>query len=359
LGEQAVEVARRIGDERTLVFALEAHFIAVEGPDTVGPGLDLGARLIALGEQTGDKERVFAGLDHRLKTFWQLGDRAGVDVELARMRTVAGELRQPVQRWHVGTGETMVALMEGRFDEAEERITATRALGERATTWNAVVTERLALFVLRREQGRLAELEDALKRSMHEYPALLRFRCALAHLYAELGREAEARAMLAPLLASNLAHEHVDAEWAFSMTVLAEPCALVADQSAMAKLYAVLAPYERLYAQAPVEAVFGSVARGLGVLATALRRFEDAERHFGVALDVEGEMRAVPWLAHARHGLAAMLLARDAPGDGDRAQALLTDAVATYRDLAMEAWVDRAARLAPTAKGPAAGPLRG
>ena len=89
----------------------------------------------------------------------------------------------------------------------------------------------------------------------------------------------------------------------------------------------------------------GSLARGLGVLATALRRFDDAERHFATALEIERSMRAHPWIAHAQHDLACMLLARDEDGDAARARELLTEATAAYRALGMESWAARASRL--------------
>ena len=95
--------------------------------------------------------------------------------------------------------------MEGGFEQAEELIGKAVAVGGRAESWNSVVSQRLALFVLRREQGRLAELEGTIRRSTLEYPALPRFRSALAHLYAQLGREAEARAVLDELLSHDLA----------------------------------------------------------------------------------------------------------------------------------------------------------
>ncbi|MEA2457747.1 MAG: eukaryotic-like serine/threonine-protein kinase, partial [Thermoleophilaceae bacterium] len=135
--EEAVEIAREIGDPAILALALEGHWEALEGPAVVGGGLSLGATLIALGEQTGDRERVFAGHDHRFHSFWQLADRAGVDLELEALTRVADQLRQPAQRWYTGTGRTMLALMEGRFDSAERMIADTLELGQRAQSWNA------------------------------------------------------------------------------------------------------------------------------------------------------------------------------------------------------------------------------
>jgi DNA-binding SARP family transcriptional activator len=344
LGEEALELARQSGDPVTLADAIEGHWIAVEGPPEIlaGDGMEVCEKLISLGQQLGDKERVFAGHDHLLHTVWMLCDRAAVEVELATLSALAEELRQPARRWHVGTGLTMLALMEGDFERAEELISETLARGEQAQSWNAIVSQRLALFVLRRAQGRLAELEDTIRRSVHEYPALLRFRCALAHLYGELGRERDARAAFDPLLSRDLAREHLDAEWLFSMMLLVEPCAFLGDEGAAAKLYSLLLPYEHLYAQAPVEAVFGSLARGLGVLATTLSRFDDAERHFDIAIETERTMAAPPWLAHAQHDLAGMLLKRGGTGDNERAHELLGQAQKTYRDLGMDTWAARA-----------------
>jgi len=345
IAEEAVQIARRLADPETLAFALEGQWTAVEGPDTAGGGIEPGAMLVELGERTGDKERTLAGHQYRLNSFWTLADRVGVDVELDAIASLAEELGQPTQRWVLGTDRTMLALMEGRLADAEQLIADTLALGRRSQSWNAVVSERFALFALRRAQGRLAEIEDMIERSVREYPALLRFRCALAHLYAQLGREHDANAVLDELMTHDLRSEYVDAEWLLSMTLLADPCALVGDRDAAVRLHALLARYERLYTAAPVEATFGSVALGLGVLASVLERFDAAERYFGLAIETERKMKARPWLAHAQHNLATMLLRRNALGDKERAYALLQETRDTYQELGMKSWAARAQEL--------------
>ena len=342
IAEEAVQIARRLDDPETLAFALEGHWTAVEGPDTAGGGIEPGAMLVKLGEQTGDKERALAGHQYRLNGFWTLGDRVGVDVELDAIASLADELGQPTQHWVLGTDQTMLALMEGRLADVEQLISDTMALGRLSQSWNAVVSERFALFVLRRAQGRLAEYQDTIKRSVHEYPPLLRFRCALAHTYGELGHKRDASAVLDELMTHDLANEHVDAEWLLSMTLLADVCAIVEDHDAAARLHALLAPYEALYTVAPVEATFGSVARALGVIASVLKHFDAAEQHFAVAIETERKMKARPWRAHAQHNLAAMLLRRGAVGDNEQALALLDKARDIYRELGMKSWAARA-----------------
>src|SRR4051794_8711759 len=344
IAAEGLEMATRIGDPVTLALALEAQWVATEGPEIVldATGLAATRRMIELGEQTGEKERMYEGHEHRLNSFWQLGDRTAVDVEFDVLAALVDELRQPAQRWHLGTMRTMLALMEGRFDDADRLIEETVVIGQRVENWNAVVSQRIALFLLRREQGRLGELATTIGRSVHEYPSLLRFACAQAHLEADLGREREARAHLDALLALDLEREHRDAEWLFSMALLADPCGWLAHERGAAKLYPLLLPFEQLYAVAPIEGSFGAMARGLGVLATVLRRYDDADRHLEAAIDIERRMGGRPGLAHAHHDLAIALLARGARGDRQRAEGHRDAALGTYGDLGMETWAARA-----------------
>ena len=341
---EAVEIGRRSGDAVALAYALEGYGVAAEGLHPAEEDLPNADELIALGIRLGDLERVFTGRDLRMNALWKLGDRAGVEVEIDALTALADELRQPAQRWSAATGPTVMALMEGRFAEAEELIQQARAVGERVASWNARVSELLQLFVLRRAQGRLAELEGAIRRSVHEYPTLLRFNCALAHLHAEVGDLTAARAVLDDLASHDLGHEYVDAEWLFTACLLPDPYRALGDQAAADRLYAILLPREHLYAQAPIEATFGSVARALGVLAATLGRLDDADRHLRVAIETERRMGARPWLAYAQHDLAATCLAL---GDHERAGSLLDEALAGYRALGMDSWVERASALRP------------
>ena len=171
----------------TLAFVLDGYRVATEGPDNVASTVVL-EELLALAHAIGNKELEYMAQEHRLRVAWAVADPAGVEVAVDALGRLADELRQPAHRWHIGSTRMELALMKGRFDEAEQLISGSLDLGRRAESWNSVVSERIGLFVLRREQGRLAELEEIIRRSVREFPALLRFQCALAHLYAELGR---------------------------------------------------------------------------------------------------------------------------------------------------------------------------
>jgi tetratricopeptide (TPR) repeat protein len=70
----------------------------------------------------------------------------------------------------------------------------------------------------------------------------------------------------------------------------------------------------------------GSVDWALGALATALERYDDAERHFVAAAELEARLGAPLLLARTHAAWALALIGRGQPGDLDRAQNLLEQA---------------------------------
>jgi DNA-binding NarL/FixJ family response regulator len=130
------------------------------------------------------------------------------------------------------------------------------------------------------------------------------------------------------------------------MAYLAEVCVFLDDADRAATLYSALAPCDgRNIVAPPNVACFGAAARYLGMLAATMKRWPDAERHFEAALEMNARQGARPWLAHTQHQYAAMLLARERPGDRERGLSLLDEALATSRALGMQTLAERAAAL--------------
>jgi DNA-binding SARP family transcriptional activator len=344
LGRQAVEMARRIGDDLTLAYVLDAHVSAMGGPPNVADHEAAARELIAVARAAGDREREFSGHENLLNIANERGNPETVEAELAAMVEIADELRQPAQRWLVAVVRATRALNVGDFERAEEMIEAAYSVGRSVESWSAGVCRGTELLVLRRAQGRLSELGET--HPLEQFASPLVVRCVRTRLDAEAGRNAEASGALAELAGEDLATLHLDEEWTFCMSLLAEACALLADAGPARKLYDVLSPYSGLNVIAVPEVLFGSVDRVLGVLAGMLGRWDVAEGHFTAALEMDRRMSARPWAAHTRHDHAAMLLARDAPGDRERAAGLLAEATAAYEQLGMETWAKRAGALA-------------
>ena len=158
----------------------------------------------------------------------------------------------------------------------------------------------------------------------------------LAHLHARLGRLPDAKRAFDELAEEEFSTLPFDLEWLYGMSLLAETCTFLSDSRAAAVLYRLLLPWAAFNAVDAAEAIRGSASRYLGLLAWAMSRWGDAARHFEHALEMNAEMGARPWLAYTQDDYARMLLARDRPGDRERAHELHAAAVATYREIGMD-----------------------
>ena len=336
LSKDAVELARRSGNPDALAYALNGRAAAIVAPDTVAECLALGTELRELGERIGNAEVVVQGFSHRIIAQLLVGDVRGAEADVAVASAVSAELRQPVQRWQSCGWRAMLALAAGRLREAEELIAAAFADGEHVHPGIAIPVHRLQRHTLCDFRGTLAEVEPEIADLVGRNPARPVFRCVLAHLHARVGRVPEARRSLDHLAHDDFSALPFDQEWLYSMSLLAETSALLAAADVAASLYERLVPWAAFTATDVAEGFRGSISRYLGLLAVTTERGQDAERHFEEALAANESMGARPWLAHTQHDCGEMLLARDAPGDRERAGELLDSALATYRELGMD-----------------------
>ncbi len=239
--------------------------------------------------------------------------------------------------------EALLALLEGRFGEAERLIEETAALADMAPRWNARMSYRLQLYLLRRAQGRLELVRGRLERldELVDYRTYPIFDCVLARLYDEVGRKSDAHDIFERLAADDFAAIPFDEEWLVSMGFLAEVAHSLGDRPRSEVMYERLAPYTDHVAVAYPEISTGSVARNLGLLAATLSRWGDAERHFEVALTMNERIGARPWLAHTQEDYAHLLRGLRRPGADEQAQGLLDGALEIYRELGMDSHAAR------------------
>jgi DNA-binding SARP family transcriptional activator len=336
LSRQAVELARRMENPAALAYALDGRAAAILGPDTVAECLDLGSELCRLANRIGDRERVAAGHLWRLIAQLQSGDTREAAVDVETMSRLADELRQPAQLWMAVSAKAMLAVAAGRLAEAEKLVTQALALGERAQPKFAINVCRVQRYALSQLRGCLEDVEPTIRDLVAEYPNRPVFRCALAHLSAQLGRTEDAQRELTDLARDDFSAVPFDLEWLLGMSLLAETSALLADRDSAPVLYRLLLPWATFNVADTPEWMRGSVSRYLGLLAATLERWDDAARHFEDALAANEKMGARPWFAHTQHDHARMLLTRGDPGDRERAQGLLDRALATYHELGMK-----------------------
>ena len=192
------------------------------GPAILRSGSRLANEIVRLADAGDDRERAVQGRHYRVIALMELAVLERVDAEVAAMAMLAEELRQPAQLWYVAATRANLALLTGQFDEAEGLISRALELGRHAMSRDATLSSRLQLFLLRREQGRLAEIEEMIRQSIQEYSTRPVFRCALVLLLCDLGREDDARAALEQIAAGAFADIPIDNDWLFCMSFLAD-----------------------------------------------------------------------------------------------------------------------------------------
>jgi len=209
---------------------------------------------------------------------------------------------------------------------------------------------------VRRTQGRHLDLEPLVRKNADRLPAMRRWRCGLALVLAELGREDEARRELEHLAVADFEDVPRDALWLVAMSLLAELCTLLHDRRRARRLYELLVPYEGRNVVSMGAAYLGPVARYLGLLAMTIGEDERALGHLETARSAAERMGARPTVVLTALDAAEVLARRDAAGDAQRGRALVQrvaqDAARMRMDGAIARADDLLARL-EEAPGPA------
>ncbi len=319
---RASPVQRELAD-RTLAFALAQGFVAVWGPDTVTRGLPISTEALELCERTNDPELAMQVRLWRISLLLELDDPARAEEEIEAFLRTARRLRQPRMLVYDPLHRAMAAHLRGELDSAEQ-LTAEAIAQARALPGSmAPIAADEQTCVVRRAQGRPAQLEAVVRKNADRLPALPRWRCGLALVLAELGREDEARRELERLAAAGFDDIPRDALWLVSMALLAELCAVLGERERARRLYELLAPYEGRNVVSMGAAYLGPVARYLGLLAMTVGEPERALGHLETARSAAERMGARPAVVLTALDAAEVLVRRGAPADAMRARALV------------------------------------
>ena len=343
LSHEAVAMARRVGAAATLAATLSyRHF----GLWRLGPSTDLleiTAEIIQLAERIGHKELAVQGRSWRLVDLITNADWQGFDSELPAQAAAAEELRQPRYLWMTANMKAVQALWRGEWESAEAFAQQSLALGEPSGDPTATTTPAAQMFVLRREQGRLEELEGVHLFFAERFADTPTPHSTLALLYAELDRRDEARRAFERVAADNF--DRLQREYRVGILPhLAEVCAYLGDVPRAARLYELLGSYANRNVPFGAAVGFGSGSSYLALLAATMQRCDLAAEHFEHAIEHNRQMQGFPWLARTLYAYANMLLKGAAVGrcadtavgsDASKAAGLLDEARDIARTLKM------------------------
>ena len=349
---EALEQARRVGDDAALAFALVARLNALWELETVEERLRVSDEALRLAQAADDQRMVASCRTFRIIILLELGDISGMDAEIESLASLASELREPSYLWAATLAHAGRALQDGRLEEGERLAQQALAIGQRGVTQNAVQMFGVQLFTLRREQGRGQELEPVVMGMIQQYPLVPAWRTGLVYLQYNLGREAEARAEFEAIAADDFAALPRDANWSAASTLMAEVCHFLGDAVRAAFLYNALLPHAQRWVNVgQAAATLGCLSRHLGLLATTMGRWEEAEQHFHYALDAHEKAGARLWLGWTQFQYADMLLRRDSAGDREKALSLLSQALDVAERLGLTALLERSLAMKMKAQG--------
>jgi DNA-binding SARP family transcriptional activator len=334
LAEEALTLARGLGDPDPLQDALWARAISLVGSPAVDERQALGDELVAMAERLGNPRVLGRGLRMRAMARLEQGDMAGFDADVAALERHGTEHRDWKCLSETARWRTLRALLEGRFDAVEEISAEMVAHG--GNDVNVLNAHASQLFFLRREQGRLAEALSLVDGALERTPGVPVWRALLALGLVELERTEDARDIFDSLVADDFAGVPSDFTRSASLCLLSNVCAVLGDAPRAEALLHLYRPYSgQLAVLGWGNVCAGAVDRFLGMLEATAGRLDDAEAFYRAALELEERVGARPFVVRTRIWYALAVGQRGRLGDDALAERLLAQARAEAASLGM------------------------
>ena len=367
VGDEAVAVGRRLDDPATLARALTARLHARWDRATPEDLLATASEMLALAEPSGAIDMILQAYMWRLIALLSIGDIPGCSAALAAYETIARRAGQPLWLFYAASRHAAVALLAGRFEDAErlmdEAGTAAARSEEEDDALRVLTCQRMHLDWLRGRRHRLEEALPTIRAWAQSFSlsSIVTPAALLGWLLWATGHEAQARAeveRLATYPEAELPTWTLDVVVAMSVVtdVLVEIPHCAVPDAAIARMYESLRPRAgQMVVAAGAVLCFGLVDRSLGQLAGMLGRVADASAHLEDAVEGHRRLGAWPWLARTQRDYARVLLLAGSPEANTRATALIAEAKAIAAELGMAsllAELEALVPLCPTVSAP-------
>jgi hypothetical protein len=339
LSDDALAMARRVGDTATLARVLTMRSLAKWNPMTVADRSDdlrEASRLAGgIGERLLAAHAASLGFDASLEA----GDLKRANELLESLGTLAKEVGQPIMDWHAAIARAKRCTVGSSPREAERLAFVAYEIGQRGGQPDALIWFLGQIFVARFLQGTLDDANPDLP-ALFEAPGSapvagpelapgravpLLFSAASSLMLCELGRTGPARRHL-DLLEQDLGDLPQDYSTVPILSWTSRACVRLGDTKLGARVRGLLEHYDGQFVDTG-GSWFGAVGHHLAMLDALLGDMERAEVRFAAAERAYERLGAGAWLARCRLDWAQALLSADevggrAPhGDGGAARA--------------------------------------
>lgn len=341
---EALSLAEECDDPDALAAALRARHVVSVNPEGLGERFVLADRMLALAHRRRDPQLQLTAHLWKVDALLERGDLGAVGREIDELARCAGLVRGPIARFEVARCRAVLAQGQGRFADAR-RHEAEAFASLIPTDHDVCFTFRSALLAnvayhAGGDPETVAAFEYAGAPEGHEEMLGFIGRVAAAHALVNAHLEGEARNLysgLGPAASWDPPPHVVLCGLTFGLGV-----ALALDaRDDVAVLRARLAAYRGHHVASGMSAMvyFGPVELWLGTAARHLGHLDDAVVDLEAAEALCAANGAAGFRAQSQYELAAALVARDRPGDVQRARSLLVAATTTASHLGMKPWV--------------------
>lgn len=337
LSNEALAVAKRLGDPAIQAFCLLAHHDAMWHPSTARDRVAVATEMVDAATAAGDTERLFEARMLRLAALLELAEPEA-ELELEQMVALASDAHQPRLSYYALTRRAMWASVRGDLDAAERLTKEGKRLGDAIGEPDA---ERVWLA---QRIGLQSDRGDAWALQGWSLPPAWRTSTSArgvmrAALVKWVEGDRQAAADILSTLGDDLAATLVGPLVGLSGFMLADVFVALGLADSCRRLYALLADHAGLCMVAAGAVSFhGSFDHHLGLLATGFGDRRAAVAHFEAALTLHQRLGARAWVARSRIALGELLV----ESDPERAVALLEEGRRTAETVGMRWLADQA-----------------
>ncbi len=313
LAEEALALARDVGEPRTLSYVLRDHFNAFWAPDTLELRRATVRELVETAADIDDPALRGWAAYCEATVRAESGELEAADAAAQRLREIAEELGEPNLRWFSRYYDACLALLRGDLVTAERLGDEAFKIGNDAGQPDAFMIYSGQLVAVPLFQGRVEEIVDMVEDGVEFNPGIAVWRAGLAAIYCWLGRESDGLSIVEEAAKDGFDHVSWDQVRLTALALYAEAAAQADAKDAAAILYELIEPWGDQITWNGAT-TYGHASMYLGLLAGTLGWDERADEHFAVACELQ-EQKGLPlWVAYSRLSWAEALARRGEAG---------------------------------------------
>ena len=321
LSDEALAMARRVGDADTLAYVLTRRPNTIWVPDALGERLANTEESLRIARRLGDPVARFWASMYRLNATAAAADLTEAAGLLDTMADIADEVPLPLLRWEANLHRAWYFLLGGNFVDGESHSSRAFEIGMECGQPDAPMLYAGQLLMLRFDQGNLGELEQILEQQLLDNPGIPAFRAALALAQCDVGRVDEAARQLHRAAAERFEDLPYDQVWLMCIGIWASVTEIVGDAEAADAIYELMLPWSGQVLSTGAH-VFGACDHWLGALATITGDLDAADRHLTRARELHARLGAPVWSLRTQLARATLAGRRGTPQDRAEAELL-------------------------------------